>query len=234
MARRKREWVSPEGKSSQVATQKASDPEKKAFPKEFKLAADDIVMCLFPYNGEKTRKAHPAIVLQTGRGIDGSRWAVVAGGTSVCNKLGFRRGAQKQTDFIIDQDHLDGTGLRNPTRFQFEALNEEAYNGGVMESGTIIALPITEEFFLVPKNKNSPVIGSLNPGQHHMYDQFIVKQNVIEKTIAESRRYEKTGVTLLKEAGINLEGFQPAGISEERKQLLAKAVESGSESRRAP
>ena len=227
VVKKRRSWVSPEGKSSRDELRESSEPKKVPFPKEFKLAADDIVMCLFPYNGEKTQKAHPAIVLHTGRGIDGTRWAVVAGGTSLCNKLGYKQGNLKPSDFVIDEAHLDGTGLRNPTRFQFESLNSEAYSGGEMQSGTIIALPITEEFFMVPKNKLSPVIGSLNPGQHRIYDEFILKQNVIKKADDECKRYSKRGISLLKDAGINLEGFQPASISEERQRLMAKAVDNG-------
>lgn len=218
--KKRHHWTNPSG---QAPVKKDPMEEIKKFPKDFALAADDIVMCYFPYNGEKTTKVHPAIVLHVGKKMDGSRWAVVAGGTSLKNDLGMIRGRLKPTDFVIDEYHLMGTGLKNPTRFQFEGLNPSVHGGGKMTGGTIITLPVTEEFFMVPKNKVTPVIGKLHEGLFQGYDKFITKENIIQKVDAETARYHKDGMALLRSSGIDITRFEPATISEERQGLASVA-----------
>jgi hypothetical protein len=129
----------------------------------------DIVLCRFPEQGatEPGPKARPALVRTTAVMDDtGGGEVEVVYGTSVM-KIGGRR-----FDLHVSNvAEMDWAGLFHPTRFDLDQR---------------VWLPWAEEFFLVPKGKVSPVVGSLSPYMvRKLQEQYAYKQHLFAQVEAQ-------------------------------------------------
>jgi hypothetical protein len=125
----------------------------------------DVVLCRYPEDGQDKPgpKARPALVRTTAVMDDtGGGEVEVVYGTTVL-KL-----RERPFDLhVTNVAEMDWAGLFNPTRFDLDRT---------------IWLPWAEEFFLAPKGKISPVLGSLSGYMvRKLQEQYAYKQHFLAR-----------------------------------------------------
>ena len=129
----------------------------------------DIVLCRFPEEGDERPgpKARPALVRTTAVMDDtGAGEVEVVYGTRVLKPR------ERPLDLhVTNVAEMDWAGLFHPTRFDLDKQ---------------IWLPWAEEFFVVPKGKVTPVLGSLSGYMvRKLQEQYAYKQHLYAQVEAE-------------------------------------------------